>query len=71
MSRGSENPTKRKRVGSMREKGNEARATWSICAKTTLVPRFGADPATMEGHGNIGVIMTTCCIGNDSRHIIF
>ena len=36
MSRGSENPTKRKRVGGTREKGNEARAAWSICAKTTL-----------------------------------
>ena len=36
MSRGSENPMKRKRVGGTREKGNEARAAWSICTKTTL-----------------------------------
>ena len=42
MSRGSENPTKRKRVGGMREKGNEARATWSICAKTTLCAKARA-----------------------------
>ena len=36
MSRGSENPTKRKGVGGTGEKRNEARAAWFTRAKTTL-----------------------------------
>ena len=61
MSRGSENPTKRKGVGGTGEKRNEARAAWFTRAKTTLCAYVRASLRRSPGNSR-GLNMTngTC-----------